>query len=81
MASPQVLSLFKGYSAIESMQDKTVNVVLNGVSRNDILAKLMGLFIPFILISVGLWLTMTKSKTLINVHKIREQFWDIFHGK
>jgi hypothetical protein len=72
---------FLGYSAYEALIDPNVSVVLNGVTRNDAEAKLTGLFIPCIITVVGFWLCLSKRESLTNMHKIRESFWSIFHGK
>jgi hypothetical protein len=70
-----------GYSAFEAMLDPNIYVVLNGLSRNDVEAKLMGLFIPCIITFVGFWLCLSKDKSFVNLHKIRKSFWSVFHGK
>ncbi|WNC67829.1 hypothetical protein RI845_15035 [Thalassotalea nanhaiensis] len=75
------IGLVMGYSAIEAMLNPNVSVVLNGVSRNDTEAKLFGLFIPCIITVVGFWLCLSKGQSLTNLHKVRESFWSIFHGK
>ena len=70
-----------GYSAYEAMLDPNVSVVLNGVTRNDAEAKLTGLIVPCIITVVGFWLCLSKRESLTNLHKIRESFWSMFHGK
>lgn len=73
--------LIMGYSALETMLDPNATVMLNGVSRSDLEAKLSLLVAPCIITAVGIWLCFSNEKSLTNLHKVRESFWSIFHGK
>jgi hypothetical protein len=75
------VGLIMSYSAIQTVLDANVSIILNGVSRNDAEAKLTDLFIPCIITVFGFCLCLSKGKSLDNLHKARESFWSIFHGK
>ncbi|CAM4187701.1 hypothetical protein [Pseudoalteromonas byunsanensis] len=69
------------FSAFETLFDPSVVINLNGVERNDAEAKMFSLMLPLVFIFVGLALCISKGETLTNIHKDRETFWSIFHGK
>ncbi len=70
-----------GYSAFEALFDPSVTINLNGVERNDAEAKMFSLILPLILIFAGAVLCISKGENLTSLHKARETFWSIFHGK
>ncbi|WP_462158269.1 hypothetical protein [Pseudoalteromonas sp. GB56] len=70
-----------GYSAFEALFDPGVTINLNGVERNDAEAKMFSLILPLILIFAGAALCISKGENLTSLHKARETFWSIFHGK
>lgn len=73
--------LIFGYFAVEAMFDPSVTINLDGAERNDAEAKMINLILPIVFILVGLALCLSKGETLTNIHKARESFWSIFHGK
>ncbi|MGA4606303.1 MULTISPECIES: hypothetical protein [Pseudoalteromonas] len=70
-----------GYLAFDALFDPSVAINLNGVERNDAEAKMFSFILPLVLIFVGSALCISKGENLTNLHKIRETFWSVFHGK
>ena len=70
-----------GYSAVEVILDSNATILVNDVIRKDMEAKLIGLFLPIIIIAVGLFLSFSTGDTLKSFNRLRDDIYSGISGK
>jgi hypothetical protein len=70
-----------GYSVVEVILDPNATVLVNDVVRKDMEAKVIGLFLPVILIIVGLCLSLSTGNSLKSFNKLRDEIYSSISGK
>ena len=73
-----VFGVFGIMNKIDMLSDPTITVVLNGVERNDLEAKLSVMLFPIICVIVGLILTQIRTGAIEKTHTVQKKFWSIF---
>ncbi len=72
------LGLAIGYDVIQSIDEPHFFIVINGVKRADLEAKMLSLAMPVLLIFVGFLLSLITKKDVEAISNAREKFWSIF---
>lgn len=67
-----------GYDVIQGIDEPHFFVVINGVKRADLEAKMLSLALPVLFIFVGFMLSLLRKKDVEAISNARQKFWSIF---
>jgi len=70
-----------GYPALEVVLDPNATVIVNGIERQDMEAKIFALLIPILLIIVGIVLSLSNGSSISSFNKLRDEIYSGIFGK
>ncbi|MEP2653763.1 MAG: hypothetical protein ABJH06_17430 [Paraglaciecola sp.] len=75
------IGILIGYPALEVVLDSNATVVVNGIERQDMEAKIFALFIPILLIILGGVFSLSNGSFNSSFNKLRDEIYSGIFGK